>query len=105
MTAIVVLLLAVAGEGVVYWIGPPPVDVLNDPATLVNEKVRDRQAESLFGKESLFLQKWSDDLKQPGTRALIILGTAALIAGGCFYFARLLDRADERSGGTDSPGG
>ncbi len=59
----------------------------------------------LYGKSGLLIEQWSDDLKQPGTQAVLIMITSALVAGGCFYFARLLDGGDEPAGGSDLPHG
>jgi hypothetical protein len=49
----------------------------------------------LYGKSGLLIEQWSNDLKQPGTQAIIILIFSTVIAAGCFYFARLLDYDDE----------
>jgi len=67
-----------------------------------NEKAQLRKEEIIFGKPSLLIDSWSQDLKQPGTQALIIIVTAALAAGACFFLAHLLRHADEP---TDSPAG
>ncbi len=45
----------------------------------------------LYGKMGVLILEWSDDLKQPGTQAVIIVAVSILIAAGCFYFARLSD--------------
>ena len=48
----------------------------------------------------LLIEDLSDELKRPGTQAIIIAGAATLVALGCFYFARLLDNDDvDRSTG------
>ena len=52
-------------------------------------KAQTWQMEQLYGKSGLLIEEWIDDLKQPGTQATIIVVVSALIAGGCFYFARL----------------
>ena len=54
-------------------------------------KPEERQMEILYGKQGELIEDWSNDLKQPGTQAVIIIVAAALFSGGCFYFARLLD--------------
>jgi flagellar basal body-associated protein FliL len=97
MTAIIVLLLAIAGEGVVYWLGTRSPGLSNDPSLLGNEKAAARQAGILYGNQALLIQQWTNDLKQPGTQALIIIVTATLAAGGCFYFARLLEHDDQHA--------
>ena len=45
----------------------------------------------LFGNQGVVIQQWSDVLKRPGVEAAIIIVAAALLAGGCFYFARLIE--------------
>jgi hypothetical protein len=45
------------------------------------------------------VEGWANDLQRPGTQALIIVVTAALIAGGCLYIARLLDSAGRQENG------
>jgi hypothetical protein len=49
----------------------------------------------LYGKQGELIENWSNDLKQPGTQAFIIVAAAVLIASTCFYFARLSDFDDE----------
>ena len=59
-------------------------------------KPAERQMAILYGKQGELIEDWSNDLKQPGTQAIIIVVTAVLIAGACFYFARLLDHDDQQ---------
>jgi hypothetical protein len=90
-----VLLLGIFGADAVYFLGARRADVSEDPAMMGNEKAQTRQEEILYGKQSVLIDNWTHELKRPGTQALVVVVTAALVAGGCFYFARLLDRADE----------
>jgi len=55
----------------------------------------EREMGILYGKQGELIEGWSNDLKQPGTQAVIIIVTAALVASSCFYFARLHDYDDE----------
>jgi len=55
------------------------------------DKSEQRQMGILYGKQGELVEDWSNDLKQPSTQAIIIIMAAVLVAGGCFYFARLLD--------------
>ncbi len=64
-------------------------------------KPADRQMQILYGKRGELVEDWSNDLKRPGTQAVIIVAASALIAGGCFYFARLLNYDDEHADETD----
>ena len=95
--AAIVLVLGIFGADLVYWLETRSVVVSDDPSMLGNEKAESRQAEILYGKQAGLIKDWSDDLKRPGTQAVIIVVTAALVAGGCIYLARLLDKAREHA--------
>jgi hypothetical protein len=92
--AIVALVLGIFGADLVYWLGTRTVDEANPLPLAGEDKVETRRAEMLFGRQTVWLDEWGRDLKQPGAQAVIIFATAALVAGGCFYFARLLDSTD-----------
>jgi hypothetical protein len=96
ITAAVVLVLGIFGADLVYWLGTRSAEVSDDPQMLGNEKAESRQAEILYGKQAGLIQEWSDDLKRPGTQAVIVMVSAILVAGGCFYFARLIESGSER---------
>jgi hypothetical protein len=85
---VLVLLLGLAGAGVVYWTGASPADLSADPSTARAYKTESRDIEINFGKTGLLLNDLMADLKRPGTQALIILAVSILVASGCFYFAR-----------------
>jgi hypothetical protein len=103
MAGFIVLALGMAGAGVVYWLGTRSPD-LNDDLSMVGfNRAEQRQMGQLYGKSGLLIEQWSDDLKQPGTQAILIAAVSALIAAGCFYFARLQDIDDEPAGGIDLP--
>jgi hypothetical protein len=91
LTGVVILLLGIAGAGIVYWLGTRSPDLSDDLSMTGFNKREDRQMGILYGKQGELIEDWSNDLKQPGTQAVILAVTAALAAGGCFYFARLLD--------------
>ena len=88
---VIVLLLGLAGAGTVYWMGTHPSGPTEDELLPGNARAESRQMEILYGKMGLLISQWSDDLKQPGTQAIIIATVSILIAAGCFYFARLSD--------------
>jgi hypothetical protein len=92
---IIVLSLGIAGAGIVYWLGTRSPDLSDDLSMTGYNRAETRQMEILYGKQGELIEDWSNDLKQPGTQAVIIVVAAALIAGGCFYFARLSDYNDE----------
>ena len=89
------LMLGIASAGVVYWFGTRSQDLSDDLSMVGYDKPENRQMEILYGKQGELIEDWSNDLKQPGTQAIIIIAATALVAGGCFYFARLLDHDDE----------
>jgi flagellar basal body-associated protein FliL len=92
---IIVLVLGLAGAGVVYWLGTRSQDVSDDISMLGYNKAETRQMGILYGKMGPVIEEWFDDLKQPGTQAEIIVVVSILATAGCFYFARLLDHDNE----------
>jgi hypothetical protein len=91
----VILAIGIIAAGIVYWLGTRSPDSSDDLSMTGYDRAETRQMEILYGKQGELIEDWSNDLKQPGTQAMIIIVTAALIAGGCFYFARLSDYDDE----------
>jgi len=101
IVGIIVLVLGVGGAGLVYWLRTRSAN-LNDDLSMVGfNRAEQRQMGQLYGKMGLLIEKWSDDLKQPGTKAILIVAVSALMAAGCFYFARLLESDNETTGGND----
>jgi hypothetical protein len=92
---VIVLALGIVGAGMVYWLGTRSADLSDDPSMAGYDKPEERQMEILYGKQGELIEDWSNDLKQPGTQAIIIAAASVIIASGCFYFARLLDHDDE----------
>jgi len=95
LAGVIVLLVGITSAGVVYWLGSRAADVSGDLSMVGYNKAEERQMGILYGKQGELIEDWSNDLKQPGTQAVIIATASILIAAGCFYFARLLDRDDE----------
>ena len=95
MIGVIVLALGIVGAGIVYWARTRSPDLSNDLSMLGFNRAETRQMGQLYGTQGLLIQKWYEDLKQPGTQAAIIVVISALITIGCFYFARLLDVDDE----------
>jgi len=95
MIGVIVLVLGIAGAGIVYWLGTRSPDVSDDLSMVGYNKAQTRQMEQLYGKSGLLIEEWLDDLKQPGTQATIIAAVSIVVAAGCFYFARLSDDEDE----------
>jgi hypothetical protein len=101
ITGVVALALGITAAGIVYWLGTRSPDLSGDLSMIGYNKRAERQMEILYGKSGELIEDWSNDLKQPGTQAVIIVVAAVLVAAGCFYFARLLDYDDEHANDTD----
>ena len=95
ITGVIVLLLGIVSMGVVYWLGTRGPDLSDDLSMVGYNRAQTRQMGQLYGKSGLLIEEWSNDLKQPGTQAIIIAVVSVIIASGCFYFARLLDDDNE----------
>jgi hypothetical protein len=95
LIGIIVLALGISGAGTVYWLGTRSPDLNDDPSMLGFNKREHRQMGLLYGKMGTLVEDWSEDLNRPGTQAVLILGFSALVAGGCFYFSRLLESEDK----------
>ena len=87
----IVLLAGFSAAGLVYWLGTRSPDLSANLSMQGFNRAEQRQMGQLYGKSGLMIEKWADDLKQPGTQAILIAAFSALVFGGCFYFARLLD--------------
>jgi hypothetical protein len=95
MISIIALVAGVAGTGIVYWLGTREPDASGDLSMAGYNKPEERQMAILYGKQGELIENWSDDLKQPGTQAILIIAFSTAIAAACFYFARLCDADDE----------
>jgi hypothetical protein len=95
MIGFIVLVLGIGGAGILYWLRTRSPDFSDDLSMVGYNRAETRQMGQLYGKSGLLIEEWSEDLKQPGTQAIIIVVVSTLIAAGCFYFARLLDDDDE----------
>ena len=94
---VIVLVLGIAGAGILYWLRTRSPDLSNDLSMVGYNRAETRQMGLLYGNQGLLIERWSEDLKQPGTQAIIIALFSTVIAAGCFYFARLLDDVDKTS--------
>lgn len=90
MAGVIILLLGLLGAGVVYWLGTRGPDLADDPAMLGFDRSEKRQLGILYGKQGQLIEDLTNSLKQPGTQAFLIVVAAAVIAAGCFFFARIL---------------
>lgn len=88
-------MLGMAGAGILYWLRTRSPDFSDDLSLAGYNRAETRQMGLLYGKQGLLIEEWQDDLKQPGTQAIIIVIFSIATAAGCFYFARLSDNSDE----------
>jgi hypothetical protein len=86
----VILALGIVSAGLVYWIGTRNNALNNDPSMLGYNRAEQQQMGQLYGNSGEMIDDWIDDLKQPGTQAILIVIFSGLISAGCFYFARLV---------------
>jgi hypothetical protein len=91
IAAVVILALGLIGAGVVYWLGSREPYISGDPAMSRFNRAEQHQLGVLYGKQGRLIEDLSDSLKQPGTQAILIVVAAAVVAAGCFYFARILE--------------
>jgi hypothetical protein len=49
----------------------------------------------------LLVDEFLEDFEYPACRAALILVSSILVASGCFYFAHLCSRAENRGGPAD----
>ncbi len=87
--------MGILSAGLVYWIGSRAEDLSNDPAMLRFNDATQRQMGNLYGHSGVMIDEWMDDLRQPGTQAILILVVSGLVAAVCFYFARQVALDDE----------
>jgi hypothetical protein len=98
ITGASVLVLGLVTAGVIYGVGLCNAKLNNDPSMLGFNRAEQRQMGQLYGKSGQMVDDWMDDLKQPGTQAVLISIASVLIAAGCFYFARLVEVDDGPAG-------
>ena len=95
---VLVLLLGLGVAGLVAWKGAPPPDLSGDVATARTSKKQARAIEVNVGKMGLFMDGLMEDFQDPGAQAVAIAAVSIFVAGGCFYFSRLLARDSESNG-------
>jgi hypothetical protein len=103
LVGVAVLLLGTTVASLVYWLGTRSPDPSDDLSMAGYDKPVERQMGILYGKQGELIEDFTNDLKQPGTQAVIIVVTAVVVAGCCFYFARLLDYDAEHADNTNPP--
>jgi len=98
MASVVILVLGLAAAVVVYWLGTRERDYSNDADMVGYNRAEERQLGVLYGKQGLLMEDFNNTLKRPGTQAVLIILATAVVAVGCFYFARILEFEAETGG-------
>ncbi|HEV2694530.1 MAG TPA: hypothetical protein VG347_16675 [Verrucomicrobiae bacterium] len=95
----IVLAVGVVAAGVVYGVGSREAALADEASMQGFYKSEAHQMGMLYGKQGLLMDDLSNDLKQPGTQAGLILVVAAVGAVGCFVFAKFPEVKDDNTEG------
>ena len=85
---VIILALGIGSACLLYWLRTRGLDSSNDPMLAEYSKPEARQMAILYGKMGQATSDLFEALKQPGTQAFLIVAVSALVAMGCFFFAR-----------------
>ena len=85
-----VLLLGIFGGSEIYRRGILAPDIRDDPKMIGFDRAEKRQMDLMYGTQGRMILELEDSLGRPQTQAIIVLVASVLVAGGCWYFARLL---------------
>jgi len=92
LVGLVVLLLGIAGGIMVYECRLRTSDVMDDPEMLGFNRAEIRQMGLLYGRQGTMIMEFNAALERPQTQVILILILSALVAGGCWMIARLMER-------------
>ena len=90
------LLLGFVGGAEVYRRGLLASDLMGDPEMIGFDRAERRQMLLLYGTQGKMIMELENALSLPENQAIIILVVSVLVAGGCWYFARLHDQEAKR---------
>ena len=93
--AIVVALLGLLTAGLVDWHGTRTADSAEDFTLGADSKVVARQMQEAYGRQGQVIADLTDDQKQPGTQAFLIVLATGRFAAGCWYLADLAEAEEE----------
>jgi len=93
--ALTVALLGLATACLIYWRGTRPDDSADDFTLGADSKVVARQMQEAYGRQGQVIADLTDDLKQAGTQAFLIILTTGLLAAGCWYLAHLSEAGEQ----------
>jgi hypothetical protein len=87
LAGVIVLLLGLSGAGGLYWIRTRAADPMDDPMMAGYAKPEMRQMEMLYGKMGQITLDLMDDLRRPGTQAILTAAISIALALVCFFLA------------------
>jgi hypothetical protein len=103
IAGLVILLLGFVSAAVVYWVGTHGPNDSDDPAMLGFNRAQERQMGVLYGKQGQLVDDFTNVLKEPGTQAILIVIAGAVVAAGCFFYARMVEDEAREVADSDSP--
>lgn len=89
--AIAILLAGFFGGIEIYDRGLRSQNLMDDPEMLGFNRQEARQMGLLYGNQGRMIMEFEDAMSQPKTQAIVVFVAAALIAGGCWYVARVIN--------------
>ena len=93
--ALAVALLGLATACLIYWHGTRAADSADDFTLGSDSKIVDRQMQEAYGRQGQVIADLTDDLKQAGTQAFLVILTTGLLAAGCWYLAHLSEAGEQ----------
>ena len=88
------LALGLVAAAVVYWLGTRSAELADNASMQGFYKSESHQMGVLYGKQGILMDEFSNDLKQPGTQACLIIAVSVVAAIGCFVFAKFPEKPD-----------
>ena len=100
--ATMVLVIGIASASVLYWVRTRAASVMDDPSMAGYSKPQLMQMEVMYGRMGTMTSDLLEDLKQPGTQAILIAAFSTLFASVCFFLAnRWVDEEGDPGKGHD----
>lgn len=87
--AMVILILGILSAALDYWLVSRSQSSLDDLSRDSADKKAMHQMGAIYGKSGYLIDDLEDAVARPGVQATLILGLAALLAAGCWFFSRL----------------
>lgn len=91
VAAISALALGIIGVVIICWVTMHSDPSSDDTALTSDYKRPALEAERMYGKPALVMERISRALKQPGVQVIIIMISAVSVAGGCWRLAKRME--------------